>query len=358
MKYTKEELTLIWLDSIERLDYNDKLEIFELLKGASNYTEAILSNKENLLKGISEKVYEKLISSTNQSYLTKHLKTLTDEEIHVLTKVSKDYPNELKYIETPPIALYCKGNLELLKEEKFAIVGSRKTLPFIKGEVERITEDLIDAGLVVVTGICDGVDEVCLKTGLDTGRIISVVAGGFNHVYPSVNQGLMEKIAKEGLVISESLPNIKPMPYFFPVRNRIIAGLSKGVLVASGDMKSGTLSTAKHAIDAGRDVFAFPYNVNVPSGEACNYLISQGAKLTKNANDILQEYGIEPKEKEEIFLTEEERKVYEIIAHGDIHFDKLCSLTGKKTFELMPILAMMEIKRAIIKSAGNIYSIL
>lgn len=356
--YTKEELCLIWLDSFSGLEYKNKQTLITLAQGKLDATEIVSKGKDYILSNLSPAVYTTLKGALNVEYINLVLDSLQRKGVKVITCVSEGYPESLKNITMPPLVLYVMGNEKLLKESNaFAIVGSRKSLPLSVGIAQTYTKDLISAGFTIVTGIAQGIDETVLKTALDCkGKVISVIAGGFENVYPKTNLKLMQKVAKNGLVISEHSPETLSMPYMFPIRNRIFAGLSRGVLIISGAKKSGTLWTAEYAIEYGKDVFAIPYNVGISSGEGCNALIKQGAILTDSPSDITDYYGIEIQSKSNEELSPEQKAVMKILSDGEKHVEQISALLNKRAFEIMPILSVMEIKGLILKS-GNVYQL-
>ncbi len=355
MKYTKEELTLIWLDSFVGLEYKYKLEIYDFLKDAERIKDGLYIAKDYIINAVGENEFNTMINSANQTYLDYLINELNSKDIFAITFLSKNYPESLSNIEIKPLVLYVKGNVELLKKETFAIVGSRKSLPISIALAEKYTSGLIEH-FTLITGIAEGVDSTVIKTALEkNGNVISVIAGGFDNVYPSVNKNLLEKVMEKGLVLSEYPPNVAPKPFYFPIRNRIFAGLAKGVLIVSGAIKSGTLYTAEYAGEYGKDLFAIPYSVGIKSGEGCNELIKRGAILTDKVKDILEFYNIEGK-KDKIQLTSQEKEIVKVLSDGQMHIEKLSNLLNKRTFEIMPVLSSLEIKGIIIKS-GNIFEL-
>ena len=215
---------------------------------------------------------------------------------------------------------------------------------------------MIDAGLTLVTGIAEGVDAAVLKAGVSKKKnIISIVAGGFDNVYPASNIELLNKVIEVGLAISEQPPKVQPKPYHFPIRNRLISALSQGVLIVSGAIKSGTLYTAEYAEEYGKDLFSIPYTPGIKSGEGCNELLKRGAILTDNPQDIIEYYKLEKKE-EKIELSQIEKQIVEILSGGQTHIEKISSTLGKRTFEITPILSQLEMKRLVVKS-GNVYGL-
>ena len=354
-KYTKEELSLIWLDSFIGLEYKHKVEIFKHIKDCEKISQGLFLAKDYIESKVGQSEYNTLINSANQNYLDYVLTELDRKGIDAITIDSKEYPKSLANIELKPLVLYLKGNAKLLSENIFAMVGSRKSLPLSLSLAQDYAKKLIN-NFTLITGIAEGVDSTVMKTVLENGgKVISVVAGGFDNIYPSVNQGLADQVAKEGLLISEHPPKVAPKPYFFPIRNRIIAGLAKGVLIVSGGIKSGTLYTAEYAGEYGKDLFAVPYNVGVKSGEGCNELIKRGAILTDNPKDILEFYGLDDKE-DKVLLSDAEKEIVKALSEGQMHIEKLSAVLDKRTFEIMPTLSILEIKGVVAKG-GNVYEL-
>lgn len=353
--YTKEELSYIWIDSFLCLEYKYKVEILELISD-KGINLALGENKDYLIKLIGAENLNTLINSSNKEYLEFTLNALESRKIIAVTKVSNDYPKDLLFDDCPPLVLYCKGDISLLNSENFAIVGSRKSLPLSIKIAENFAKELSEVGFALVTGIAEGVDSAVIRAVLENGkRVISVVAGGLDNVYPKSNIELIEKVAESGLVVAEYPPDTVPKPYHFPIRNRIIAGLSKGVLVVSAGKKSGTLYTAEYAELSSKPVFSVPYSVGVSSGEGCNDLIKKGAILTDSVDDVITYFGKE-KNKKKVELSPAEKEVVSVLTGGEMHVEKICTALNKKVFEITPLLSMLEMKGIIVKS-GNVYGL-
>lgn len=355
-KYTNQELAHIWLDSFLGLEYKHKSQLVECVdidKQGFN----LGAHREYLIAVVGANVYNTLCSSANQVYLNYVLQSLNKRGVDVLAQCSQEYPENLLNIPCPPFVIYAKGNLSLIGEQNiFAIVGSRKSLPLSVKLAQSYAKEMIDANFTLITGTANGIDESVLVSSINNnGKIISVVAGGFDHVYPSTNQDLVNRVAENGLIISEYPPETISKPFHFPVRNRIISALSRGVLVVSGARKSGTIYTAEYAMEYGKDLFAIPYSVGVQSGEGCNDLIKQGAILTDTPKDVLDFYGID-KQSKKISVTDEQKQVLKALSNGEQHIEKLSTLLKKPTYQITPVLAVLEIKGLITKS-GNIYGL-
>ncbi len=356
--YTKEELCCIWLDSFLGLEYKHKIkaiEIIEEVDDGSLLMEKVLSF---LLSVVNKEMHATLTASANQNYLNYVLEGLVRSGVNAVTMFSEDYPKSLKEITIPPLVLYCKGNVKILKNKIFGIVGSRKSLPLSIKIAENYSKALADAQFTLVTGIAEGVDGAVLKTAVsENAKVISVIAGGYNHVYPKNNKDLLDKVIECGLAVSEYPPDTVPKPFMFPIRNRIISALAKGVLVVSGAIKSGTLYTAEYAEEFGKDLFAVPYSVGIDSGAGCNDLIKRGAILTDNPKDILDFYGIEKSSNAFDTLSEFEKQIINCLKDGEVHIEKLSASIGRQVFEVTPTLSILEMK-GIVARSGNVYGLI
>ena len=355
--YTKAERFIICLDSFLGLEYKHKKEIINLIDKTDNVEQFIEIAKEYIIKVIGQKEHRTLKNSVSEEYADYLINALDKKGVQVTTYLSDDYPKSFLEINLPPLVIYYKGDLSVVKKDLFAMVGSRKSLPLSLKLAQRYAKDLTDAGFGLVTGIAEGVDATVLKTALENdAKAVSVIAGGFDHIYPRQHAELVDRIAKIGLVISENPPETVPKAFHYPIRNRLIAALAKGVLIVSGGMKSGTFYTAEYANDFGKDLFAIPYSVDVVSGAGCNDLIKKGAMLTDTPQDILDYYG-KAVNKKTVNLSDDEKKIITALADGQLHIEKICTLMGKKIFEITPLLSVLEIKGLIAKS-GNFYSLI
>ncbi|MBL8532906.1 MAG: DNA-protecting protein DprA [Betaproteobacteria bacterium] len=212
---------------------------------------------------------------------------------HVVSLGDPHYPPQLLLTEDPPPLLYVKGHVDLLSKPGIAVVGSRNATPLGIETAAQFARSLSDAGLTVVSGLALGIDAAAHAGGLDgTGSTVAVVGTGLDLVYPARNRSLAHRIADKGAIVSEFALGTRPMAANFPRRNRIISGLSKGVLVVEAALKSGSLTTARCAAEQGREVFAIPGSIHSPLSKGCHALIKQGAKLVESAADVLEEFGM------------------------------------------------------------------
>ncbi|OGT37395.1 MAG: DNA protecting protein DprA [Gammaproteobacteria bacterium RIFCSPHIGHO2_12_FULL_38_14] len=217
-----------------------------------------------------------------------------EQHHHLLTYTDDDYPFLLKQIPDPPLVLYVKGNKSILSQQQLAIVGARHPTQEGKTNAEQFAFSLSRANLVVTSGLAIGIDSASHRGALlAKGHTIAVLGTGLHHIYPRSNHKLADEIVSNGgALISEFPLTTPPYSYNFPRRNRIIAGLSLGVLVVMAAIKSGSLITARYALDFNREIFALPGSIHHPLQKGCHYLIKQGAKLVENETDILEELGI------------------------------------------------------------------
>ena len=205
------------------------------------------------------------------------------------------YPRALLETADPPLLLYAQGNTELLQSDAVAVVGSRNPTRQGTDNARAFSAHLSRAGLTVVSGLALGIDAAAHEGGLEgAASTVAVVGTGLDRVYPRANLVLAHRIAERGLMLSEYALGTPPLPPNFPIRNRIIAGLSRGTLVVEAALQSGSLITARLALEAGRDVFAIPGSIHSPQARGCHALIKQGAKLVDSAQDILEELRLAP----------------------------------------------------------------
>ncbi|MDF2867118.1 MAG: protecting protein DprA [Gammaproteobacteria bacterium] len=217
----------------------------------------------------------------------------------IITWQDSAYPKLLKQTAAPPMVLYVMGEISLLNSPQLAIVGSRNPTKIGAETAEQFAQYLAQAGVTITSGLAFGIDGASHRGALNAnrdkvfiGKTIAVMGTGLNHIYPARHQALSEAIlAQGGALVSEFAPNVKPRPENFPRRNRIISGVSLGVLVVEAALQSGSLITARYAMEQGREVFAIPGSIHNPLARGCHALLKQGAKLVETAQDIIEELG-------------------------------------------------------------------
>lgn len=255
--------------------------------------------KDSALQNIYKDSYHSLIFPQSNATL-KNLRTFSidklleeyrSKKIHLIAITDPEYPDSLKSIYQPPWILFAKGDVALLKcKRSLAIVGSREATPYGLRTLEYLMPELIENGLMIVSGLAKGIDVHSHKSAIrHGGRTTAVIAGGLYNIYPKENKALAEYMMENQLVLSEYPPASHPEKWHFPMRNRLISGLSLGTLVVEARRKSGSLITAEFALNDGREVFAVPGSILSPNSEGVHELILQGAKLVKGPQDILEE---------------------------------------------------------------------
>lgn len=267
------------------------------------------------------------------------------------------YPPLLRHISDPPPILYVRGNLEVLKHDCFSIVGTRAYSEYGKRAVQDLTAPLARSGFAIVSGLALGVDALAHKTALALKLpTIAVLGSGLSDamLYPQQNLKLAHAIIESGgAVISEYAPDTRAQLFTFPARNRIISGMSKGVLVIEGDIKSGTMITAKSALDQGRDVFAVPGPIYSKKSEGTNYLIQKGAKLVTKAEDILEDYDMFLAKEEAITGDNpEEDAILQALGEEPITPDEIIRKSGLDTPTATATLMIMELNKKV-RNLGN-----
>lgn len=251
-----------------------------------------LHKTPSFLSSLPPNVEKEIVETLHSNNVEELLNQYRYNHIHTIPFFDPLYPPFLKEIYQPPWVLYAKGDLSLLQsKKKLAIVGSRLATTYSTKVIQQIIKELVEAKITVVSGLAHGVDSIAHKLTIEHGgKTIGVIAGGLFHIYPKENRELAGEMMKHHLVLSEYPPLTKPLKWQFPMRNRIISGLSNGTLVVEAKKKSGSLITANFAVNEGRDVFAVPGNIFSPYSVGPNELIQQGAKPVLEAKDIIEEW--------------------------------------------------------------------
>lgn len=285
--------------------------------------------------------------------------SLLKEGYGVTTLAEQDYPRLLRQIYDPPALLFYRGDLSVLRAPCVAVVGSRKATAYGRSAATRLAAELSRAGVVVVSGMARGID-TCAHQGAmtDGGNTAAVLGCGLDICYPPENLRLRERIVQNGVLLSEFPPRTQPKPQHFPLRNRIISGLSLATVVVEAAEKSGALITADCALEQGREVFAVPGSINSPYSHGCHRLLREGAALLSGVEDLLQELGLLPPERERESLqklTDEQQEVLESLAFEPVNFDDLLESLGISAQVLTALLVELELFQLVKKLPGNYY---
>ena len=332
-----------------------------LLKNYFGTYRAVWESKTSVLSkiGLSAKIVETFDKYRRGFNIGNYLEKLESNNISVITISSENYPANLKRITGAPLTLYIKGKLLDKDVNAIAIVGTRKMSSYGAEVTKVFSSKLAASGVTIVSGLAYGVDAMAHKAALSAhGRTIAVLPGGLDRVYPAANAGLARDIIKNGSAIVSEYPlGYPPLRVNFVMRNRIVSGLSRGVLVVEGRAKSGTLLTAGHAADQGIDVYAVPGPIYSPLSEATNYLLKNGAKLAASPRDILDELSIShenPIRPSEI-PSDSELRVLSVLDSGPLHIDEVVRMCSGDTCDIVSILSMMEIKGMVKSIGGGVY---
>lgn len=240
---------------------------------------------------ISSSTVRNLLLDFHSETIQRQIQTYAKNNIKIIAIFDEQYPVLLKEIYQPPWLLYVKGDTTLLTHPtKLAVVGSRQITEYGKAAIRQLLPEIINKQAVIVSGLAKGVDTISHETTIQNGgKTIAIIAGGLYNIYPKENKLLATQLMKNQLVVSEYPPFTLPTKWQFPMRNRIISGMSCGTLVIEAKKRSGSFITADHALHEGREVFALPGNINHPYSEGTNRLIQKGAKLVITAEDVFEE---------------------------------------------------------------------
>lgn len=339
------------------------------------HPQAILQASRGELQsiGLKQSIIDGILTPNEQA-IQRDLSWLEHENHHLLTIQDAAYPALLKQIPAPPHVLYVLGipklATSLLSEPQLGIVGSRNASAYGKEIATSFAERLANCGLVITSGLASGVDGAAHHGALQAkiGSTIAVAACGLDRVYPAAHRQLAEQISQRGLLISEFPIGTSPMPGHFPRRNRIISGLSLGVLVVEASIKSGSLITARLAIEQGREVFAVPGSIHNPLSKGCHNLIRNGAKLVETVEDILEEFRhhidldslhqdgeIVANTHHDDELDPQHEKILDSMGHEPISIDTLIERSGLEVGEVSSILLILELNNRVTHHGNGLY---
>lgn len=329
---------------------------------------AILSaSKEDLEKvsGIGPKLAQNIMNASNNNDIKNELNNAEKNNIKIVPYYSNEYPSNLKAIYDPPLVLYIRGNIIENDIMAIAIVGSRACTYYGKVQAEKISRSLAQIGFTIISGMARGIDsaahDCALKAG---GRTIAVLGCGLSRIYPKDNQELADKIVENGAVISELPLSTPPDNRNFPPRNRIISGLSLGVVIVEAALRSGSLITAQWALDQGKEVFAVPGPIDSAHSKGSHKLIKEGAKLVEGTDDIIEELGplseslktrngIEVKDPRSLRLNGQEAKIFSVLSNFPLGIDDIIKATNLPPSVVASTLMILEIKKAVKQLSGK-----
>jgi DNA processing protein len=318
------------------------------------------------VEGVGPKLAEKIRTARTEYDPDKELATCRAHGVRPIVGDDPEFPESLREIPDPPNLLYIKGTLVERDAIAIAIVGSRHCTPYGMRIADKLGASLARVGVTVVSGLARGIDAAAHRGALRAGgRTIAVLANGLAEIYPPEHEELSREVAASGALVTETPMNQAPLAGLFPQRNRIISGLSLGVVVVEATPRSGSLSTARHAIAQNREVFAVPGPVDSLASVGCHRLIRDGAKLVETVEDILDELGpmvrdIKPEPDEapvrrpaELALGEQERSILGRLSQSPVSIDQLIGETGLGASQVMATLSVLEMRRLVRRLPGQ-----
>jgi len=317
------------------------------------------------VSGIGEFTARQIVNFRDKLNVEKEISRIEKQKVSIVTFSDENYPSNLRSIFDPPIMLYIKG--QLLPEDRIAIamVGTRRPTTYGKMVAEKLSKELVERDVTIVSGLARGIDTCAHKGALSGGgRTIAVLGCGIDICYPPENRALFDEIGQRGAVVSEFPMATRPEKMNFPMRNRIISGLSLGAVIVEAGSKSGALITAECALEQGREVFAVPGNIFNSGTKGAHSLIKQGAKLVENCEDIIEEISclrdllplsLAVKSSGEVKLSQEEERVYNLLSFEPIHIDLISKESGLPISRVSPVLMNLEMKGKIRQVAGKMF---
>jgi DNA processing protein len=328
------------------------------------------ASRQQLLqvRGIGEDTAEAIAGWEKGIDLSSELKRIKDFGCRIVTQADAEYPGLLRQIYDPPVVLYVKGQLLPKDKNAVALVGSRLTTHYGIEVARKLAYQLAYLGVTVVSGGARGIDSAAHQGALSAkGRTVVVLGTGINLVFPPENAELFERVAANGALITQFPFNRPPDKQAFPIRNRIVAGMTLGTVVVEANLTSGALITANFAAEYGRQVFAVPGRIDSPRSKGCHELIKKGAKLCEGPEDILSEFeylfpasnrppapnetGVLPA----LELSESEQKVYDTLNHEELSIDEVIRKSGLPSSAVSVALLSLEMKRAVKQLPGKLF---
>ena len=360
----QEKVYWIWLSMVPGIGARRFKYLLELYGSPLDLWHASDNEIISATAKLGKNVVQNIIRYRQERYLRRAAKLLEFPGVRIVTLMDKEYPWMLKQIYDPPALLYCKGNYMDFSRPAISIVGSRNPTSYGRQMAEKLAFQLASAGVIIISGLARGIDTMAHLGALKAkGTTIGVIGSGIDVVYPPENKKVFSRMELEGTIISEYPPGTKPLSGNFPARNRIISGLSHGVLVVEAGYRSGALITVDFALEQGREVYAIPGNINRPQSAGTNDILKQGAKLVTCVEDILEDLNIQTQQSsmenegsiKPVQLDIFETQVYNALEEGEKHLAELANDTKMDIAKLNAVLTMLEIKGMVRQLPGKMF---
>lgn len=340
----------------------------QLLVNRFGSAAAIFSASPNELRavqGVGKKLAAAIAEGRDLETAKRELDRCRELNVELLLTSDEGYPASLAEIPDAPAVLYCRGTLEPADQLAVAIVGSRSCTLYGRQQAERLAGGLAKAGVTVVSGLARGIDAAAHRGAIDAGgRTFAVMATGLARVYPPEHADLANEVAASGAILSECPLNQAPVPGLFPQRNRIISGVSMGVVIVEAARRSGALHTARHALEQNRVVFAVPGRIDIPSSEGCHDLLRDGATLVRNVDDVLEDLGplsapvaVSTDEEvhvpRELSLSDQQKAILNLITVDPQHIDVILRNAEIEPSRTLSTVTILEMKRLVQRLPGG-----
>ena len=358
------------LVALNMIEHVGPVRVRQLLEHFGEAPAVLSASRHQLLqvRGIGEEVADAIVAWEKSVDLGGELKRIGEFGCHILVQSDEEYPALLKQIYDPPVVLYVKGRLTTRDKNAVAMVGSRMTTHYGIETARKLAYQLAYVGVTVVSGGARGIDTAAHQGALSAkGRTVAVLGTGINLIFPAENAELFQRITENGAVITQFPFNRSADKQTFPIRNRIVAGMTLGTVVVEANLTSGALITANMAVEQGRQVFAVPGRIDSPRSKGCHELIKKGAKLCEGAEDILSEFeylfpavnrppgvgetGVLPA----LELSENEQKAYDALTEDESSIDEVIRRSGLPASAVSVALLSLEMKRLIRQLPGKMF---
>ncbi len=317
------------------------------------------------VQGVGPKLLAKIVAADAEVHAEEEIALCREHGVTILTETTPGYPELLREIHDPPGVLFVRGEIKPQDGLAVGIVGTRHPTQYGLRQAERLAASLARAGLTIISGLARGIDGAAHRGALAAGgRTLAVLASGVLNIYPPEHEPLAAEVAARGAVLSEAPPRGEPLSGAFPQRNRIISGMSLGVIVIEAGDRSGALITARHAMEQGREVFAVPGRIEDRTSRGCHRLIRDGVKLIESADDVLEELGplfkATPREDgqivrhpAELLLNEIEQQVLGAVGGDATLIDDIVAATGLSVPQVLATLSVLEVRHMIRRLSGT-----
>lgn len=355
----------LWLALVPGIGPRLRQELLERLGSAAAVRKASAEELRSV-PGIGAKLCQSIVEAQSQLDVAEEIERCRRHGIDVLGKSRSDYPRMLREIHDPPGVLFAKGRVVPPDDLAIAIVGSRHATHYGLTHAKRLAASLARAGLTIVSGLARGIDAAAHRGALEAnGRTIAVLASGLLKIYPPEHKELAVEVAANGALLSEAPPLAAPVGGAFPQRNRLISGLSLGVIIVEAAERSGALITARHASEQDREVFAVPGRIDSRMSRGCHRLLRDGAKLVETADDVLEELGplsaptsdrdgTTIRHPAELKLNDVERQVLSCVDTAPTSIDDVVTQSGLTTPQVLATINVLETRRLLHRTAGHL----